>query len=105
MEYIFSLNRPYILISQAKAVRARVPNQRLFYCALDYRGAQEPGADETPHIIHWGFQRAALFSGGGSGEAVRNALARQQRLADSARRSLAFLTEEVDKTKAPGKAE
>ena len=89
-------------------MRARVPSRRLFYCALDYGGAHDrlhlPGANETPQISHWGFQRASLFSwDGGGGEAVRDALARQQRKADSARWSLAFLTGEArQQPKAPG---
>lgn len=87
---------------QAEAVRARVPNRRLFYCALDYRGAQDrshlPGANDSAQISHWGFQRALLSSvggGGGSAEKVGDALARQQGLSDSARISLAFLTREI----------
>lgn len=103
---------------QAEAVRARVPDRRLFYCALDHSGAQDdpcPQGRSLPHISHWGFQRA-LFGkadgGGGSsldddgaaagarvvgavdgttGETVGDAVERQERTACFARSSLAFL--------------
>eukprot|EP00903_Cladosiphon_okamuranus_P013372 g12462.t1 len=57
---------------QAEALRARVPDRRLFYCALDHPGAQDdpcpPGGRSLPHISHWRFQ-GELFGkvGGGDG--------------------------------------
>ncbi|CAN0095368.1 unnamed protein product [Sphacelaria rigidula] len=54
--------------AQGQAVKARMPNQRLFYCSLDYPGAQidpcPPGGVPLPHIGHWGFR--PLLDGSGS---------------------------------------
>ena len=98
-------------------MRARVPDRRLFYCALDHPGAQSdpcpPGGRPLPHISHWGFQRApvgsgdgggdgsgvpscsgggeAVGAGRGAGEAVGAAIERHERTACFARSSLAFL--------------
>lgn len=59
--------------AQAKVFKARMPNQRLFYCSLDYPGAQDDpcplGGVPLPHIGHWGF-RPLLADGGGDGKAV-----------------------------------
>ncbi|CAM9285029.1 unnamed protein product, partial [Pylaiella littoralis] len=56
---------------QAEAVRSRVPDRRLFYCALDHPGAQDdpcpPGGRSLPHISHWGFQGWRVGGGGGDG--------------------------------------
>ncbi|CBN74590.1 hypothetical protein Esi_0030_0125 [Ectocarpus siliculosus] len=92
---------------QAEAVRARVPDRRLFYCALDHPGAQDepcpPGGRSLPHISHWGFHGVLADSGLGggegevpgvrdrAGETVGDALERQERTACFARSSLAFL--------------
>eukprot|EP00752_Nemacystus_decipiens_P009775 g8730.t1 len=97
---------------QAEAVRARVPDRRLFYCALDHPGAQDDPCPHDgrslPHISHWGFQRvrfgqtAGVGAGGGggggvvgvlgsTGETVGDAVERQERTACFARSSLAFL--------------
>ncbi|CAN0584234.1 unnamed protein product, partial [Laminaria digitata] len=98
---------------QAEAVRARRPDGRLFYCALDYPGAQdEPsclpgGRGALAHISHWGFRPVlcGTHAGGGEGrgvggggggiiyrqEVVGDAVERQERTACFARSSLAFL--------------
>lgn len=83
---------------QAEAVRARAPNQRLFYCALDHPGAQDdpcvPGGRVLPHIGHWGFRPLFVGGGGwigGGGGNVAHAAERLERTACFARSSLAFL--------------
>lgn len=52
-------------------MRARVPDRRLFYCALDHPGAQDdpcpPEGRPLPHISHWGFQQALFRKAGGGG--------------------------------------
>lgn len=98
-------------------MRARVPDRRLFYCALDHPGAQAdpcpPGGRPLPHISHWGFQQApgganrggcdgrgqrgcserdeATGEGRGAGGTVGDAMERHERTACFARSSLAFL--------------
>ncbi len=98
-------------------MRARVPDRRLFYCALDHPGAQAdpcpPGGRPLPHISHWGFQQApgGANGGGGSGgeqrgcsgghevagegrgagETVGDAMERHEKMVCFARSSLAFL--------------
>ncbi|CAM9979099.1 unnamed protein product [Ectocarpus sp. 13 AM-2016] len=95
---------------QAEVVRARMANQRLFYCALDRplgQGHQSPAALRMlPHISHWGFQQAPVRVGGGGGgrggehavgstsfgeEDVDDAVARQEKIACLARSSLEAL--------------
>ena len=114
-----SLARPCLatFLCQAEAVRARAPDGRLFYCALDHPGAQDdPCSSEgrsLPHISHWGFQQlprgeaAAAASGsaagsgvarervagavGSMGKTVGDAVERQERTVCFSRSSLAFL--------------
>lgn len=98
---------------QAEAVRARTPDGALFYCALDYPGAQDdpcPGGGSRwslPHIGHWGFRPPLVGGkgegvqqltgasrgdgGGGGAEMVGLAVDRLERTACFARSSLAFL--------------
>lgn len=97
--------------AQAEAVRGRTTNGTLFYCALDYPGAQDDpcppdGRRSWPHIGHWGF-RPPLCGGGAGGrlaggtsrgrvenggqEMVGAAVDRLERTACFARSSLAFL--------------
>lgn len=97
--------------AQGQAVKARMPNQRLFYCSLDFPGSQTdpcpPGGAPLPHIGHWGFR--PLLDGTGSAGSDRSggvpgledwtpgsmsvsARAEQfERNARGARRALAFL--------------
>ncbi|CAN0324568.1 unnamed protein product [Ectocarpus sp. 12 AP-2014] len=95
---------------QAEVVRARMANQRLFYCALDRpQGQGHPfaaGLRVLPQISHWGFQQAPVrFGGGGGGrggehavgctsfgeEDVDDAITRQEKIACLARSSLEAL--------------
>ncbi|CBN74582.1 expressed unknown protein [Ectocarpus siliculosus] len=95
---------------QAEVVRARMANQRLFYCALDRprgQGHPSPAALRVlPHISHWGFQQAPGRVGGGGGgrggghvvgstsfgeEDVDDAVERQERIACLASSSLEAL--------------
>lgn len=86
-------------------MRVCMPNQRLFYCALDCPGAQDdpcpPGGYALPHISHWGFKRGIhCGSGGGAitagvegrtGHAVEHAIGKKERTARFARSSLAAM--------------
>lgn len=91
-------------------MRARMSNQRLFYCALDHPGGQgypSPAALRVlPHFSHWGFQQVLVRVGGGGGgrggghvvgstsfgeEDVDDAIERQERIACLARSSLEAL--------------
>lgn len=88
--------------AQAEAVKKRMPNQRLFYCALDFPGAQDDPCPlegiPLPHIGHWGFRPLLIARGAGirgEGELhmvrVEERVERFERTACNARSSLAFL--------------
>ncbi|CAM9202135.1 unnamed protein product [Ectocarpus fasciculatus] len=95
---------------QAEVVRARMPNQRLVYCALDHPGGQDYPSPAVlrvlPIISHWGFQQELVRVGGGGGgrggehvvgsdffgqEDVDDAIERQEKIACLARSSLEAL--------------
>lgn len=88
---------------QAEAVRVRAPNQKLYYCALDYVGAQDEqlASWALPHIGHWDARPLfvhgvseteddAAWKGAGA-EKVGDAIERLEKAACFARSSLAFL--------------
>lgn len=86
--------------AQAEAVRERMPQGRLFYCALDHPGALDDpcqsGMAPLPHIGHWGFRPLLTRPGrassdGGRPEMVSASAERLEKAVANARHSLAFI--------------